>query len=129
LTSSGVLVFLLPGTPVACLWTYELLTGRAIRRLGGLDPSLPFPSRMMTTERKIVSEVGMTEVCPVQRVDEDTIKPMASFAGAGLRAATQADGFVILPEGSEGYAQGAPVLVYLYDEASSHLAIKTISKP
>ena len=129
LTTSGVLVFLLPGTPVACLWAYELLTGRAIRQLGRLDPSLPFPSRMMTTGRKIVSEIGMTEVCPVQRVDADTIAPMASFAEAGLGAATQADGFVILPEGSEGYAQGASVLVYLYDEPSSRLAMEAVPKP
>jgi molybdopterin molybdotransferase len=129
LTTSGVLVFLLPGTPVACLWAYELLTGRAIRQLGRLDPSLPFPSRIMTTGRKIVSEVGMTEVCPVRRVDEDTIEPMASFGEAGLGAATQADGFVILPEGSEGYVQGASVLVYLYDEASSDLAVESVPKP
>jgi molybdopterin molybdotransferase len=128
-TTSGVLVFLLPGTPVACLWAYELLTGRAIRRLGRLDPSLPFRPRMMTAGRKIVSEVGMTEVCPVQRVGEDTIEPMASFAEAGLGAATQADGFMIVPEGSEGHAHGASVLVYLYDEASSHLAIEAVPKP
>ena len=114
---------------VACLWAYELLTGRAVRGLGGLDPSLPFPSRMMTTGRKIVSEVGMTEVCPVRRVDEHTIEPLASFAEAGLGAAIEADGFVILPEGSEGCAQGALVLVYLYDEASSHLAVASVSKP
>jgi hypothetical protein len=48
---------------------------------------------------------------------------------AGLEAATQADGFVILPEGSEGYAQGASVLVYLYDEASSRLAMEAVPKP
>ena len=129
LTSSGVLVFLLPGTPVACLWAYELVTGRAMRRLGRREPSLPFSSRIMNSERKIVSEVGMTEVCPVKRVDENTINPVASFAEAGLGAATQADGFVIVPEGSEGYAQGAPVLVYLYDEASSIVAIETVPKP
>jgi len=128
-TTSGALVFLLPGTPVACLWTYELFAGRAIRRLGRLDPSLPFPSRMMTAGRKIVSEVGTTEVCPVQRVGEDRIQPMASFAEAGLGAATQANGFVIVPEGSEGYAQGASVLVYLYDEVSSHRGVEAIALP
>jgi len=48
-------------------------------------------------------------------MDEHTIEPLASFAEAGLGAAIEADGFVILPEGSEGYAQGALVLVYLYD--------------
>lgn len=129
LATSGVPVFLLPGTPVACLWAYELLVGRAIRRLGRRDPSLPFASRMMTTGRKIVSEVGMTEVCPIKRVDEEKIEPLASFAEAGLGAAIESDGFVILPEGSEGYAQGALVSVYLYDEASSHLAVASVPKP
>jgi len=62
-------------------------------------------------------------------VDPDTIEPMASFAEAGLGAASQADGFVILAEGSEGYAQGASVLVYLYDEASSRLTVEAVSKP
>jgi hypothetical protein len=32
-------------------------------------------------------------------------------------AAVGADGFVIVPEGSEGYPQGARMTVYLYDES------------
>ncbi len=39
---SGVPVFLLPGAPAACLWAYEFFAGRAIRRLAGRDPALPF---------------------------------------------------------------------------------------
>jgi molybdopterin molybdotransferase len=120
--SSGALVLLMPGTPAACLWGYELLAGRAIRRLGGLSPALPFPSRTMAAASKIVSEIGVMEVCPVECLGDGRVAPVASFAEAGLAAAAEADGFVIVPEGSEGHARGAPVLVYLHEEAGPRLA-------
>lgn len=107
------LVFLLPGAPASCLWTYELLAGRAVRRLGGRDARLPYPVRSLTAARKIVSSIGFTQVCPVRRFGDDRIEPIASFDEAGLVAATMADGFVIVPEGSEGVPQGARVDVYL----------------
>jgi len=128
-TASGGLTFLLPGAPVACLWSYELIAGRAIRRLSGRPAALPFPSRRMVAARKIVSEIGMTEICPVQCLRDGTVGPIGSNPEIGLAAAAHADGFVIVPEGSEGYAQGAPVVVYLYDEASSNLATETDDKP
>ena len=52
--AAGVPVFLLPGTPLACLLAYEVLAGRAIRRLGGRNPELPYFCREMTAARKIV---------------------------------------------------------------------------
>jgi molybdopterin molybdotransferase len=128
-TSGGALVFLLPGAPAACLWGYELLAGRAIRRLGGRSPALPYPSRTMTASRKIVSEIGMTDVCPVQCLGDGMVAPVGSLVEAGLAATRQADGFVIVPEGSEGYARGSSALVYLYDEASSRLAAEADVKP
>jgi molybdopterin biosynthesis enzyme len=69
----------------------------------------------MALHRKIVSEVGMTDVCPVRCLDGgDTAEPVGSLAEWGLVAAVEADGFVIVPEASEGYAQGARVTVHLY---------------
>ena len=114
-TRTGVPVFLLPGAPAACLWAYEFFAGRALRRLGGRSPAFPFPSRQMTGTRKIVSEIGMTEVVPVRCTNEDGVEPIASFAAAGLRAVTEADGFVVVPEGSEGYQRGSTLTVHLYD--------------
>ena len=111
---TGAPVFLLPGMPVDCLWAYELFAGRAIRRLAGRNPALPFRSREMRLERKIVSNIGMTEIFPM-RCAEGQAEPIASFAEAGLMAAARADGFVIVPEGSEGFAAGAAVTVYLFD--------------
>ena len=115
-TRAGVPVILLPGSPAACLCCYELLAGRAIRRLGGGDPSLPHRSLMMTTARKIVSVIGMTEIVPVSCRPGDSIEPVAPFSEIGLMAAANADGFVIVPETSEGYPQGASVNVYLYGD-------------
>jgi molybdopterin molybdotransferase len=115
-TRAGAPVVLLPGTPFACLWAYEMLAGRAIRRLGGRSPALPYPARTMTAARKIVSEIGMAEVVPVRCAGEGEVEPMASFASAGLRAVTEAGGFVVVAEGSEGYQRGAMVTVYLYDD-------------
>jgi molybdopterin molybdotransferase len=115
-TAAGTPVVLLPGSPAACLCCYELLAGRAIRRLGGRDASLPYRSRMMMTARKIVSGIGMTEIVPVCYQGENLVEPIASFSEIGLMAAASADGFVIVPETSEGYPPGASVYAYLYDD-------------
>jgi molybdopterin molybdotransferase len=114
-TVTGVPVVLLPGAPAACLWSYELFAGRAIRRLAGRGPEFPYRSREMITARKIVSAIGMTEICPVRSGPDDTVEPVPPFSETGLMAAVGADGFVIVPEGSEGHPQGARVTVYLYE--------------
>ncbi|HEX5958671.1 MAG TPA: molybdopterin molybdotransferase MoeA, partial [Hyphomicrobiaceae bacterium] len=112
--AADVPVFLLPGAPAACLWAYELLAGRAVRRLAGRAPELPYVRQALRVARKIVSEVGTVDVCPVRRTgDPEVVEPMAPFAEAGLAAAAHADGFILVPEGSEGYPQGATVTVYL----------------
>src|SRR5262249_54699551 len=109
-------VVLLPGAPAACLWSYELVAGRVIRRLGGRDPKLPFGSRKMTTARKLVSEIGMMEVYPVRCLDGGFVEPIASFLEAGLTPVARGDGFVLVPEASEGLPKGTAVTVYLYNE-------------
>ena len=115
-TATGVCLVLLPVAPAACLLSYELFAGRAIRRLGGRDPALPCRSRMVTTARKIVSSIGATEICPVCLRSDGRIEPIVSFAEIGLMAAVQADGFIIIREASEGYPSGASVTAYFYDE-------------
>jgi molybdopterin molybdotransferase len=115
--AAGAPVFLLPGAPAACLWAYEFLAARAIRRLAGLGAELPFPSRALRTTRKIVSEIGTVEVWPVRCTGEGEAEPLAPFAEAGLVAAVQADGFVVVPEASEGYPEGATVTVYLHSRS------------
>ena len=45
----------------------------------------------------------------------DEVEPLAISGAAILSSTTRADGFVIVPGESEGYAPGATVTVYLYD--------------
>lgn len=111
----GVSVVLLAGSPVSCLFGYEMLAGRAVRRLGGRNPQLPYRRRPMRTARKIISAIGMTEICPVRCAAPDVAEPLPSFSEIGMMAAVAADGFVIVPEASEGHPQGAPITVYLYE--------------
>jgi molybdopterin molybdotransferase len=113
-TSGGAAAMLLPGTPAACLWNYELFAGRAVRRLAGRDPDLPYRFSIVTTARKIVSPIGIAEICAIRRLADDRVEPVAPFAEAGLMAAIEADGFVIVPAASEGYPAGATITAYFY---------------
>jgi molybdopterin molybdotransferase len=114
-TRDGIPVILLPGGPAACLWSYEMIAGRAIRRLAGLPPELPFERCTTVLDQKIVSAIGLTEICPVRfGASPDTVEPLPAFAEIGLAAAAGGDGFVIVPETSEGYPRGAAVTVHLY---------------
>jgi molybdopterin molybdotransferase len=63
--------------------------------------------------RKIVSAVGRVDYCRV-RLGEEGVEPLALSGAAILSSTTRADGFVIVPAASEGYAPGSTVTVYLY---------------
>ena len=112
--AGAVPVVLLPGAPLACLCAYELFGGRLIRRLGGRDPRLPHTVQEVEVGSKIVSAVGLVEVCLVRRVGARA-EPVGSAEQAGLGSLARADGFVLVPASLEGHAPGARVTVYLYE--------------
>ena len=62
----------------------------------------------MITARKIAASLGMTEICLVRCGSGDTVEALPSFSETGLMATVSGDGFVIVPQGSEGYPQGVP---------------------
>ena len=108
------LVFLLPGNPVSCLCAYDFFAGRAIRLRGGRPADWPHPRRQAVLARKIVSAIGRVDYCRV-RVSADQAEPLALSGASILSSTTRADGFVIVPAESEGYAPGTAVTVYLYE--------------
>ena len=110
----AMLVFLLPGNPVSCLCAYDFFAGRALRRLGGRPAEWPHRTRTAVLARKIASAVGRVDYCRV-RLDGDGAEPLALSGASILSSTTQADGFVIVPAASEGFAAGAAVTVYLYE--------------
>ena len=108
------LVFLLPGNPVSCLCAYDFFAGRAIRGMAGLALEWPHRTRRAAVARKIVSAIGRVDYCRVRLVDGEA-EPIALSGASILSSTTRADGFVIVPAESEGFAPGSDVIVYLYD--------------
>ncbi|MBK3734237.1 molybdopterin biosynthesis protein [Azospirillum brasilense] len=117
-TAGGVPAVLLPGEPMACLTAYELLAGRAVRRLAGRAPALPHPALPAVMVRKLVSEIGCTELYRVRRTADGLVEPVASPHRPGLAGAVLADGFVLIPADSEGVPAGATVTLRCFDGTS-----------
>jgi len=110
----GKLVFLLPGNPVSCLCGYDFFAGRAIRRLGGRNSDWPHSSRRLPLARKLVSQVGRVDYARV-RIVNGLVEPISISGASILTSTTAADGFVVVPADSEGYAAGAEVEMLMYD--------------
>lgn len=110
----GRLVFLLPGNPVSCLCAYDFFAGRAIRRLSGRSGDWPHRVIRLPLSRKLISTVGRVDYARVRLVDNQ-VEPLAISGASILSSTTRADGFVIVPADSEGYAAGSNVDVLLYD--------------
>jgi molybdopterin molybdotransferase len=107
------LVFLLPGNPVSCLCGYDFFAGRAIRALGGRARTWPYRAVLAKLARKLSSPIGRLDYARVQLVD-GLVEPLAIGGASVLSSTTRADGFVIVPTDSEGFAAGADVEVWLY---------------
>src|SRR5690606_35124685 len=101
------------GNPVACLCAYDLLAGRAIRRMGGHSTAWPYPVRRAVLTKKISSELGSVDYCRV-RLTPNGADPVATGGNTRLSALAAADGFLLVPEDSEGYPAGAEITLYLY---------------
>ncbi len=106
---------LLPGTPLGCLSAYDMLAARAVRRLAGRLAALPYGVTDAALDRKIVSAIGFTDLVRV-RVAGGRATPLGSAESGGLAGAARADGFVVVPEASEGHAPGSVVRIHLYDD-------------
>ncbi len=107
------LVFLLPGNPVSCLCAYDFFAGRAIRALGGRDKAWPYRPVRGRLTRKISSPIGRLDYARVQLTD-GFVEPISVGGASVLSSTTRADGFVIVPDDSEGFAAATEVDVWLY---------------
>lgn len=106
-------VFLLPGNPVSCLCAYDFFAGRAIRRLGGRSIDWPYALMTGTLTNKIASQVGRVDYCRV-RITGTDIEPLSLSGASILSSTTRANGFVVVPEMSEGFAAGTVVTAFRY---------------
>jgi len=109
----GMPIFLLPGSPASCFIAYEFFAARAIRLAAGRDSDWPYTERQATTSKKIVSGLGRVDYVPVQYRDGQ-VEPLSGGEMPTLAVLAQADGFMVVPTLSEGFAAGASVSVYLF---------------
>jgi molybdopterin molybdotransferase len=107
------LVCLLPGNPVSCLCGYDFFAGRAIRAMGGRSRAWPYRAVHATLARKISSPIGRLDYARVQLAG-GAVEPLAIGGASVLSSTTRADGFVVVPADSEGFAAGSDVQVWLY---------------
>lgn len=107
------LIFLLPGNPVSCLCGYDFFASRAVRALGGRPKEWPYRSIVAILDRKISSEIGRLDYARVRVVD-GRVEPLAIGGASVLSSTTRADGFIVVPADSEGFAAGTNVTVWLY---------------
>jgi len=112
-TVGSRLVFLLPGNPVSALCAYDFFAGRALRVLGGRGPAWPYRPVRAALKRKISSPIGRMDYARV-RLERGKVEPLSVAGASVLSSTTRADGFVVVPDDSEGFAAGTEVEVWLY---------------
>ena len=110
----GRLVFLLPGNPVSCLCAYDFFAGRAIRQMSGLPAQWPYHHEQLPLSRKLTSAIGRTDYARVKIIDGQ-VHPLAISGASVLSSTTAADGFVVIDENLEGYAEDCEVTVFRYN--------------
>ena len=108
------LVFLLPGNPVSCLSAYDFFVARSIRISAGRHPQWPYPKVTLPLATNVSSQTGRVDYVRV-RIRDKRATLIATSGAAILSSTTKADGFLIVPEASEGYAEGDFVDIWLYD--------------
>ena len=112
--AAGRPVFLLPGNPVSCLAAYDFFVGMAVRRMAGRSERWPYHKASYPLKDRISSQIGRVDYARVKLVDGQA-QLLATSGASILSTTTQADGFVVVPQGSEGMAAGDVAEVWLYD--------------
>lgn len=110
-------VFMLPGYPVAALVGFDVFAGPAIQAAQGAEPRSLYPVVKAVLGRKIASELGRMDFPRVRLIDEgDTqyVEPIRTSGSGIISSLVRADGFVIVPENTEGLEKGKEVEVHLY---------------
>ena len=112
--AGGRPVFLLPGNPVSCLAAYDFFVGLAIRLMGMKCEQWPYRSATYPLKERISSQIGRLDYARVKLVDGEAL--LLATSGASILSTTsQADGFVVVGQDSEGMAAGETTQVWLYE--------------
>jgi molybdopterin molybdotransferase len=110
---AGTPVVMLPGYPVACIVNAVQFLRPALKRVGGMPLDAP-PSVQAQLDGKIRSEPGVRTFARVRlrETDGERVAEPVSASGSGvLSSVALADGWVVVPEQTEGIDAGETVAV------------------
>jgi molybdopterin biosynthesis enzyme len=108
---SGRPVIALPGAPDQALAGWWTLALPVLDRLSGRQKRRPTP---LPLSRKIASSVGIAEIALLKKADDAWV-PLAT-GDLSLKTIADADAWLAVPAGSEGYATGTPVNAYMLQD-------------
>lgn len=106
-------VVCLPGYPVAGLVGLFAFARAALRKVGHV-PYIPDTVVRLPLKSKISSRIGYMTYARVV-IDNDVVYPLMTSGSGVLSSVAKSDGFVIVPENVEGYAEGQYVDVVLIE--------------
>jgi molybdopterin biosynthesis enzyme len=101
-------VVALPGAPDQAFGVWRTIALAALDRLSARHRR---PTQTLPLHRKIASQVGVTEVVLLETSGNGWMP--ISVGDLSLAAIARADGLVVVPGTSEGFAAGAPVDAYI----------------
>lgn len=111
------IVFMLPGFPVASIVGFETFVRPLIQKLSKTRIKVPYRSIKVRLKRKISSELGRRDFVRVKvtvQKDGYSAEPLRSSGSGIVSSLVRAQGFVIVPENTEGVEQDDIVEVFLF---------------
>ncbi|MGQ9719478.1 MAG: molybdopterin molybdotransferase MoeA [Nitrososphaerales archaeon] len=113
---NGKPVFMLSGFPVACIVGFMALVRPLLYRMvGAMEPPKPIVRAVLKS--RVSSSLGVVNYVrvKVKRKDEGLVaEPVRVLGSSAVSSLTEANGFLMVPIGSEGFEGGSEVEVLLY---------------
>ncbi len=119
-TSSGQLIWGLPGNPVSAMVTFHEFVRPSLLMLAGMPPSASRRSLRLPLREAVRAKGKLRTHVPARLLSDDSgvgVAPVRSAGSADFVALGQADGAIVLPEGVGGLEAGAPVGYHPWGDA------------
>jgi molybdopterin molybdotransferase len=111
------LVFMLPGYPVAAIFAYETFVRPALEKMQGCEAGDRYPKVKGRLKRRVASELGRRDYVRVTLKftgDGLVAEPLMVKGSGVISSLVKADGFVVVPENTEGIEEGTTVEINLF---------------
>jgi len=117
--TGSAIVFLLPGNPIACQFTYDLLVRPTLKILSRQSIDWPYTSEIVEVDSPVPSQAGRMDYLRVRRstVGREVVQvtPLTSGRASNLSSVSRADGFILIPEDLADLPAGQRITCYWYD--------------